>query len=503
MRILAPSILLTACSPELVADITDLEQLSAGEFHTERVLVGFSGALPTLEISGQRLRTRDLSEGIAVVEVPAGEDALSTVARLRRQPGLSFAEPDVLRQVAGDPYQSYQWHLDNIGASEAWSSGYTGNGAVVAVVDTGVAAGGSDGFSNLLDGYDFVDDDSNADDENGHGTHVAGTIAQATGNGVGVGGVAPDAAILPVRVLGADGSGYTSDVVAGILYAIEEGADVINLSLGSTSASTAEAVALAAAVNAGVLVVAATGNDGNDSSINYPAVYDDAMAVAAVDYSGNRTGYSNAGEGVDIAAPGGDTGADLNGDGYGDGVLQETRSGNTWGYYFYQGTSMATPHVAGAAALLMAAGATADEARALLEDSASDHGADGLDTEYGHGNLDIEAALSLMEESEDPGDDEAGDTTAPEVVHFRMKPHKLSTQFMVAASEPAELTICMNGAPCVSSALAVYHQIRIETWSPTYSMWLTDAAGNTLEVLEERSLVPRLPNRPGESALDE
>ncbi len=497
MRLLAPSILLTACSPELVADTADLELLSAGEYHTERVLIGFSGDLPTLDISGQRLTTRSLTGGIAVVEVPAGEDALSTVARLRRQPGLSFAEPDVIRQVSGDPYQAYQWHLDNVRAPEAWSGGYTGSGAVVAVVDTGVAAGGEDGFDHLLSGYDFVDDDSNADDENGHGTHVAGTIAQSTGNGIGVGGVAPDAAILPVRVLGADGTGYTSDVVSGILYAIAEGADVVNLSLGSSSPSTAEELALAAAVDAGVLVVAATGNEGSNNTINYPAVYDDAVAVAAVDYYGDRTGYSNAGEGVDLAAPGGDTTADRNGDGYGDGVLQETRNSNGWGYYFYQGTSMATPHVAGAAAILMAAGATADEARALLEESAVDRGAAGLDAEYGHGTINIEAALALMDAPDEPGDDEpdeSGDVTAPALEHFRMKPRPMHTRFLVAASEPAELTICMHGASCVTSEIARHHKVLLETWSPTYSLWLTDAAGNTLEVLEEESVKPRLPS---------
>jgi serine protease len=490
MRLLVPSVLLAACSPEQIPDTADLEQLSPDDYHAGRVLVGHTGELPALDLSGQRLSVREISAEIAVVEVPAGEDALSVIAQLRRQPGLSFVEPDVIRRTAGDPYRSYQWHLESIGAPEAWSAGQTGAGAVVAVVDTGVAAGGSDGFSSLLSGYDFVDEDSDADDENGHGTHVAGTIAQATDNNVGVGGVAPGASILPVRVLGADGTGYTSDVVSGILYAIQEGASVINLSLGSSSPSTAEKLALVAATEAGVLVVAASGNDGSDSVINYPAVYEEAVAVAAVDYLGDRTWYSNAGSEVDLAAPGGDTSADLNGDGYGDGVLQETRTASGWGYYFYQGTSMATPHVAGAAAILMGAGASAAEARALLEDTAIDRGEDGWDAEYGHGLIDVEAALAELGEQEEPGD-----TTPPEIDLLKVLPRPMHTRFIVASKEPAELTVCMHGAPCVTSAIAEHHKILVETWSPTYSLWLTDAAGNTTEIIEAETRQP-LSERP-------
>jgi serine protease len=498
MRLLAPSVLLAACAPDAVIDTTDLEQLSPGEYHAERVLVGFDGSLPKLDHSGIRLSARSIGEGMAVVEVPAGEDALSVVAELRSRRGLTFVEPDVIRTIsANDPYIAYQWGLERIGAPSAWDVGEAGDGVVVAVVDTGVSGDGSDGFSRLLDGKDYVDDDNDADDENGHGTHVAGTIAQATDNGIGVAGIAPGAAILPVRVLDADGSGFTSDVVAGILYAVSEGADVINLSLGSTAPSTAEELALAAAVDAGVLVVAATGNDGSDSALNYPAVYDDAVAVAATDYNDSRTSYSNAGAGVDLAAPGGDTGADLDGNGYGDGILQETRNSNGWGYYFYQGTSMATPHVAGAAAVLMGAGATADEARALLEATAMDRGADGWDSEYGHGVIDLPAALDALAEDtggedpdedtggEDPDEDTGGeDVTPPSLDFFEMRPRPDRTRFIVAADEPATLLVCMDGAPCAFSPEGMRHDVYIDTWSQTYSLWLTDAAGNALERIE-------------------
>ena len=493
MHRVSPSVLLAvACSPQVLPDNTDLETLSPEDHHVSRILVGFQDTLPTLHHGGQRLRANALGGGVALVEAPEGEDVISVIAGLRRRGDLRFVEPDVVRTItAQDPYRSYQWHLDDVGAPAAWDLGQTGQGTIVAVIDTGVAAGGSDGFASLLDGYDFVDDDSNADDEHGHGTHVAGTIAQATNNGIGGAGVAPDASILPVRVLGPDGSGYTSDVVAGILWAVAEGADVINLSLGSTSASTAEELALAAAVEAGVLVVAATGNDGFDSSLNYPAAYDDALAVAAVDAAGERTWYSNAGSGVDLAAPGGDTSVDLNNDGYGDGVLQETRSGGQWGYYFFQGTSMATPHVAGAAALLMGAGASAEEARELLQDSAVDRGEAGLDTEYGHGLIDVEAALALME---DPGEDPTtGDTTAPELKWLRVKAFPNWTRFVVKADESATLTVCLGAMGCRTRDANTQHTVTLPGWSPTYSLWLTDEAGNITERLDQNTPEPRAP----------
>ena len=237
------------------------------------------------------------------------------------------------------------WSLDNINAPEVWTpsgdfSGATGNGTVVAVVDTGVDLDHREFSGRIVQGYDFVSNDSIADDGNGHGTHVAGTIAGAN-DGFGVTGVAYDALIMPIRVLDNNGSGYTSDVIDGIFYATNNGADVINLSLGGGGYSQAMADAIAYATSLGSVVVMAAGNSGG-SSPDYPAAHavDYGLAVGAVDQNGDMASFSNlAGDiALDyVTAPG------VN--------IYSSTPGNN--YDSYNGTSMATPHVAGAAALLM------------------------------------------------------------------------------------------------------------------------------------------------------
>ena len=159
----------------------------------------------------------------------------------------------------------------------------------------------------MLAGYDFHNSDNDATDDNGHGTHVAGTIAQASNNGIGTMGITPNVSILPIKVLGADGTGFTTNTIEGINYAVQQGADVINLSLGSPNYSAAEEAAVNAAVNADVAVIGATGNDGiKNGGVYYPAAYTNAIAVTATDLQGVSTAYSNTGPEVDLAAPGGD-----------------------------------------------------------------------------------------------------------------------------------------------------------------------------------------------------
>ncbi len=317
------------------------------------------------------------------------------IAKLEAHECVEWVEPVTKVEstsVPNDEYYKYQWHMDMLNVPKAWET-TQGEGVVVAVVDTGVSAN-EDGFFKLMKGKDFVDNDNDPTDENGHGSHVAGTIAQATNNKKGVAGVAPKAAILPVRVLDANGSGSNTWVANGIVWAVDNGANVINLSLGSSANSDVVEDACAYAYENGVTVVAATGNDGFSDFIGYPAALQTTIAVGSVDAEKGIAFYSNQGQQIDIVAPGGDTSVDKNGDGMQDGVLQETRLGGKWAYHYLQGTSMATPHVAGVAALVYANGVTdPDDIREVLTSSAKDLGDKGWDSTFGHGLVDPVAAL--------------------------------------------------------------------------------------------------------------
>ena len=285
----------------------------------------------------------------------------------------------------------------------------SGEGTVVAVIDTGVAYEEGDSKKGILvpdlkgaklrSGYDFVDDDDAPYDKHGHGTHVAGTIAQVTDNDYGVAGVAYNAQIMPLRVLNEHGFGNNADIADSVRFAADNGADVINMSLGGGYPSRELAQAIKYAHEKGVVVVAAAGNAGSDLP-SYPAAFDHVISVAATQYDRSTTFYSNYGSTIDLAAPGGNTLEDQNEDGMDDGIMQETLTLDNGQVVFeptfalYMGTSMAAPHVAAAAALLVSAGVSnPDEVEELLTENAVDEGEAGWDPHYGHGIIDVEAAL--------------------------------------------------------------------------------------------------------------
>lgn len=338
---------------------------------------------------------------------PARATELRALARqlMADDPQVLYAEPDLRLQALAtptDPFYSSQWHYHEpkggLRLPAAWDLS-TGDGVVVGVLDTGVRAH-PDLAANLLSGYDFITSASMANDGDGrdtdaddpgdgcnggrsswHGTHVAGTVAAVSNNGEGVAGVAPAARILPVRVLGC-GGGYFSDIADGILWASgqtvgaatapPQPARVINMSLGGKAACP---VTLQNAINAaravGTVVVVAAGNANQDASLHTPANCAGVVTVAATGRAGGRAYYSNYGAKIDVAAPGGDQRL-----GSANGVLSTLNDGYSApafdSYAFYQGTSMAAPHVAGVAALMLARNPslTPDEIEGLLKSTA-------------------------------------------------------------------------------------------------------------------------------------
>ncbi|MFT7520393.1 MAG: serine protease [Kiritimatiellia bacterium] len=283
-----------------------------------------------------------------------------------------------------DPMFDRQWNMRAMGAPAAWKSSKQGEGVIVAVIDTGVTQVEDLKNTKVLKGTSFVPGNRSAADDQGHGTHVAGTIAQSTNNGVGVAGVAPKATILPIKVLSASGSGASHWIASGVDQAVDDGAKVINLSLGG-GYSLVIHNAIKKARKKGVVVVAAAGNSGR-KGVGYPGGLKETIGVSAVGPTGELAPYSSWGKGVDIAAPGGDKTKHQGG------ILQDTVGPRGKGHLYaeFQGTSMATPHVAGAAAVLFSQGLNADEVEATLLRSARGQ---GWNPKTGHGSLDLAAAL--------------------------------------------------------------------------------------------------------------
>ena len=320
---------------------------------------------------------------------PAEETA--TLAALRARKDVIWAEPVMKYQalwLPNDPDFSKQWHLKAAGAPQAWDSA-RGAGVTVAVIDTGIFPVDDLDASRIVKGHNFVGKNEDATDDHGHGTHVAGTIAQSTGNGVGVAGMAPEARLMPIKVLSAFGGGTSHDIAEGIRWAADHGARVLNLSLGGGGRSLAMESAVAYARRKGAVVVCAAGNGGGPG-VSYPAAYDGAFAVSAVGPQGKLAPYSSYGREVAIAAPGGDKSQ-----GEEAGVLQETidRQGKP-AYLWFQGTSMATPHVAGAAALIMSLGVTSPGAVERLITGTARKA--GEKDKYGAGLLDAAAAVRAV-----------------------------------------------------------------------------------------------------------
>lgn len=417
----------------------------ASESRADRIVVRVAPGRTLPEALARQPGARHLFGDWWRLPASAGESAASPLAPLRASGDVELVEADRLQQldfgadlrarppaasapasaraaalVANDPLFPQQWHHRRIGAEAAWLRS-TGSGIVVAVIDSGVSVAttpGSDGFCRPLAGeYDAVLDHAGpgtAADTLGHGTFVAGVIAQCTGNGTGGAGLAPDAQVLAIRACTDDYECASSDVAAAIDWATTHGAQVINLSLGMAcgasdwpECSTAiENDAIARAVAAGVVVVAIAGN-GHEDHLGFPANHPDVVGVGGVEARLLKTSYSSWGTALSVMAPAGEPGVDSDGDGFADEILQETlrRVCNPggiagFGYCRWSGTSFAAPHVAATAALLLAEhrGASRGQVRRAIEESALDRGAPGFDALYGHGVVQADAALGRLDE---------------------------------------------------------------------------------------------------------
>ncbi|MEW5737801.1 MAG: S8 family peptidase [Myxococcota bacterium] len=356
---------------------------------------------------GLDLELADDEEGVdsAITVGSVGGDLDALLAKIRQNENVEVAEPLMRFNasfVPNDPLYDKQWNLVQINMPKAWEASH-GKGVVVAVLDTGIAYEDYDDFRQVPDlkgvkfteGYDFVNKDRHANDDHGHGTHVAGTIAQATNNREGVAGVAFEATLMPVKVLDHFGGGTTAQIADAIRWAADHGAKVINMSLGGGGRSMVMEKAVEYARKKGVVVVCAAGNGGR-GVVEFPAAYPGSVAVAAVGPTGKKAPYSSWGKELDIAAPGGDKSQ-----GEAAGVLQNTIDPQDVSqaiYASYQGTSMATPHVAGVAALLFAAGAKNPDQveKALFASARAAEGTTGWNDQYGHGLLDAEGALKAL-----------------------------------------------------------------------------------------------------------
>lgn len=356
--------------------------------------VGLIGAQGSLRSEGLRPLEISPRSGLVRVQVEPGREA-ETIATLLARGDIDFATPNYIVQALGDPNDPeywQQWSLNqfsdhDIDAPEAWDLDTGGDSITIAIIDTGIDLDHPDLQAKITSGYDFVNDDNSPDDDHflSHGTHVAGIAAAIGNNGLGIAGVSWGARLMPLKVLNSFGSGSTFDVAQAIYYAVDNGAQIINMSLGVQNSQwpcsmSAIEDAFNYAASHDVLVVVASGNDGQNG-VNCPAAYDQVMAVGSTTSSDTRSSFSNYGPRLDIVAPGS--------------TIYSTISG---GYGYLSGTSMATPHVAGLAALIRSfdPSLSDNQVREVIQNTADDLGPAGWDQEYGYGRINAWRALESI-----------------------------------------------------------------------------------------------------------
>jgi hypothetical protein len=314
---------------------------------------------------------------------------LEMLTKFQQCPGVVYAEPNVMVHssdtIPDDTYWSRQYGQVAIRSPQGWDFSTGSTSVILAVIDSGVDLSHPDLGGKIVAGYDFVNGDSTPQDDNGHGTHVAGIAAAVSNNNYGVAGVSWGARIMPLKILDSSGSGSSSDAATAIIWAADNGASVINMSFGSSSPASVMADAVNYAFSKGVTIVAASGNDGANE-VYYPARYNHVIAVGATDSKNTRTYYSNYGNDLDLMAPG-------------DGIYSTILGG----FAYKSGTSMASPFVAGLAALLagLPGGNSPENVEQAMESSALDLGSIGKDNYNGFGLIQMDSAIQKLLQNPD------------------------------------------------------------------------------------------------------
>ncbi len=393
------------------------------EFVPGEVLVKFAGNTGADQM--QQILARENARvekvyqrcGVHLITFNNGLSEEVTAARLMSNQAVEYAERNLICRPSwrpNDPLFNNQWNFQQIEMEAAWDINRGGiPSVIVAVIDSGVAYENFNQFGrapdlagvNFVHPFDFVDNNTHANDQDGHGTHVCGTIAQSTNNGYGSTGIAFNCSIMPLRVVGSEGTATHGDIAEALRWAADHGARIANMSLGGTGGTSTVSNALRDTFNQGMLSFASNGNDADDpdwnTGIDFPANDTNCVAVNATRLDRTRSYYSQYGSGAELSAPGGDTRVDQDGDGHTDGVVQESygNSFNTFRFYWWQGTSMASPHAAGVGALIASMGVTEPTViRNLLRETAVDAGPAGYDEEYGYGIVNARAAMLRLAE---------------------------------------------------------------------------------------------------------
>ncbi|WP_179886479.1 S8 family serine peptidase [Bacillus sp. es.034] len=360
------------------------ESTSFGDKVAERVIVKLKKPVDKSAIEGYEVLAsqEDATAPIVTMDVPEGQDVDSFIKDLEKNRDVEYAEPDhliKLDHVPNDPYYDYQWHHQTIESERTWDQTQGSPDVVVAVIDNGVDVDHTEFAGRIVAPYDTVNNTTTMT-KGDHGTHVAGIIGSSMDNWTGVTGVAPETAIMPIDAFFNEESAYSSDVIEGIYYAVNNGADIINMSLGSYQYSSVYNDAIQYAYNNGVVVVAAGGNEDTSAS-HYPSSYPNVISVASTTEYDTKSSFSNYGYDIDIAAPGSS--------------ILSTLPYNDYDYM--SGTSMASPVVAGVAALILANEPylTNDQVADRLYTSADDLGTAGKDYFYGHGRVNARKAVGV------------------------------------------------------------------------------------------------------------